>query len=206
MAHPDFLDPSQIQYYEKNDFADATAGYLSRSDNGYFKVAMILRSIGFKTGTLDDSVIGWGVNLSGNYHVDNRNTIKYQLVTGEGIGRYMNDACCSFYSNTTGGSDAGLNNQGDLEAIALNGGLVYLDHAWNDHYTSSVGISYLDIDNLSTQVDRALNKSLYSTVNVIWNLTPMSRVGAELQYGEVESFGGEKADNTRFQFSVGFKY
>lgn len=206
LAYPNFIGAEDIVFNEKNDFADLTAGYINTLDNGYFKAAMILRSIGYETASNDDSVLGWGINVSGNYALDKANTLKYQVVTGEGIGRYMNDPCCSLYAASTGGSDAGLNSDNDLEAIGITGGFVYLDHSWSEEYTSSVGVSYVDVDNLSTQFSRALNKSLYTTANLIWNPTPMSRVGFELQYGEVESFGGEDADNIRFQTSVGFKY
>lgn len=212
LALPNFLSGNDFLFNEQNDLPDITTTYLKHFAKGYFKSSLILRQIGYKTDTDEDKVIGWGINLTGKYALDTKNTLKYQLTTGAGIGRYINDACCSYYASgdadtvATGGSDAGINANGELEPIPISAGYVYLDHQWNDEYTSSIGFGYVDIENIDSQRSRALNSSLYSNVNIIWNPTAMSRVGVELQYGEVESFRNEKADNFRLQTSIGFKY
>lgn len=206
LANPNFLNENPPDYQEKNDFGDITASYLHELENGYFKVATIARSIGFESSVLDDSVLGWGINLTGNYALDTQNTLKFLAATGKGIGRYVNDTCCTLYADQTGGYDAGLNEKNELEAIGITAGFLYLDHAWSNDYTSSVGVSYVNVDPLSTQFSRALSTSFYSSANVIWNPTPSSRVGAELMYGKVESIGGESDNDVRLQLSAGLRY
>ncbi len=212
LALPNFVSGNELLFKEQNDLPDITATYINNFAKGYFKSSLILRQIGYETTTDSDKVVGWGINLTGKYALDSKNTFKYQLATGEGIGRYINDTCCSYYADgqadgvATGGSDAGISSSGNLKAIPITAGYAYLDHQWNEQYTSSVGFGYVDIDNIDTQRSRALHSSLYSNVNIIWNPTPMSRVGVELQYGKVESFANEQADNFRLQTSIGFKY
>jgi hypothetical protein len=42
--------------------------------------------------TDDQSVLGWGLNLSGAFDLFGRDTLLAQLTYGHGIGRYSNDA------------------------------------------------------------------------------------------------------------------
>ena len=212
LALPNFVTGNDFLYIEQNDLPDITASYINGFAKGYIKSSIILRQLGYETSSSDDMVVGWGINVSGKYAIDRKNTLKYQLTHGEGIGRYVNDACCSYYADgtadgvATGGSDAGIDINGKLQAIPITVGYAYLDHQWSDKYTSSIGFGYVDIDNITSQRSRALSNSLYSNVNVVWNPTVMSRVGVELQYGKVTSFGNEDADNVRLQTSIGFKY
>lgn len=199
-------NPANYDYDEVNELPDVTAFYRKTGDFGHFKSSFILRKLAYETATSSDDAIGWGINLSGAYNLTKHNAVKYQLVHGDGISRYINDPCCSYYASQTGGADAGLDRNGDLKPISATGGFVYLDHQWQDNMSSSVGLSYISLDNLSTQFDNAFQKSLYSTANFIWSPTLMSKVGVELQYGEVENFAGQTADNVRLQTSFGFKY
>ncbi|MDN3651826.1 DcaP family trimeric outer membrane transporter [Thalassotalea ponticola] len=210
-ALPNLLAPSSYQYDEVNELPDITAYYYQSGAFGHFKSSFIIRKLGYEAQFIDggsarDSTYAWGVNLSGAYAVSSADTVKYQLVYGKGISRYLNDPCCNYYADQTGGADAGVNQQGDLRAIKAIGGFVYLDHQWQQSISSSVGLSYIELDNLASQFDNAFAKSLYTTLNVIWSPIAMSKIGIELQYGEVENKVGQSADNTRIQTSFAFKY
>ena len=205
-AYPNTTDDQVYLYDEVNELPDITAYYLKQGEFGHFKSSFILRKLGYETPWQSDETLGWGVNLSGAVNVSAQSSIKYQVVHGDGISRYINDPCCSVYSEQTGGSDAGINAKGNLEAITATGGFVYLDHQWQDDMSSSVGLSVMMLDNLSTQFNRSFKQSIYSTANFIWSPTEMSKLGIELQYGEVENKFGTKADNFRLQTSFGFKY
>lgn len=198
--------PADYDYDEVNELPDVTAFYRRTGKFGHFQSSFILRKLAYETATNSDDAIGWGINLSGAYNLTKHNAVKYQLVHGDGISRYINDPCCSYYAPQTGGADAGLDRNGDLKPISATGGFVYLDHQWQDNMSSSVGLSYISLDNLSTQFDNAFRSSIYSTANFIWTPTLMSKVGVELQYGEIENFAGQTADNVRLQTSFGFKY
>ncbi|WP_105213547.1 DcaP family trimeric outer membrane transporter [Pseudoalteromonas sp. T1lg22] len=206
LALPVNIDPESLNYSEQNDWPDASASYTYQFDQGYIKTALLLRYLGYKTNLQEDKVWGWGINVTGTYDVNYSHSLKFQIANGKGIGRYLNDPCCHYYADITGGSDAGLDGNGELTAIGATAGFIYLDKQWNDNYTSSIGISYVDIDNIITQHPLSFNNSLYSTVNLIYNPTTMSRLGIELQYGELENYRGDKGDNLRLQTSFGFKY
>jgi hypothetical protein len=208
-SNSDFAMPvgiTDVQYDEVNELPDIAAYYYTSGDFGHFKSSVILRKMGYETATNSDNTMGYGVNLSGSYNISDINALKYQVVFGKGLGRYINDTCCHYYADETGGSDAGIDSNGDLTAIAATGGFVYFDHHWNEEMSSTVGVSYLQVDNLSTQFDNAFKNSLYSTANFIWLPTAMSKVGVELQYGHVETKVGDTGDDFRIQTSVGFKY
>ena len=70
--------------------------------------------------------------------------LRLQLVYGEGIQNYMNDSPV----------DVGIeNNAGNTvtpilgETLPILGTVIFLDHQWNDKWSSTVGYSYQDINN-----------------------------------------------------------
>ena len=205
----DFAVPkssTKAEYDDINELPDLTVSYLHNGDFGYIKSAMVFRQLGYETLSTKDTTLGWGLNVSGAITVTPDDTIKFQLTYGEGIGRYVNDTCCSYYSDETGGVDAGLDGNGRLKAIPMTGGFAYYNKQWNKKWSSAVGYSYLTIDNLVTQKDKSINNSAYSTANLIWYPATQIKAGVELQYGDVQSKSNLEADNFRVQASVGFKY
>ncbi|MBU2871032.1 DcaP family trimeric outer membrane transporter [Colwellia sp. E2M01] len=189
-----------------NELPDFTAAYLHSDDFGYIKSVMILRKLGYKTSTSKDTTLGWGMNISGLINLPSDDSIQYQFIYGEGIGRYVNDTCCNYYSDVAGGVDAGLNDNGNLKAIPVAGGFAYYNKQWNDKFSSAIGYSYLTVDNLNTQNDNSIKDSAYSTVNLLWSPDEQIKTGVELQYGDIQSKSGTESDNFRIQASVGFKY
>ena len=205
----DFAVPkssTKADYDDINELPDLTISYLHNGNFGYIKSAMVFRQLGYETLSAKDTTLGWGLNVAGAITVTPDDTIKFQLTYGEGIGRYVNDACCSYYSDETGGVDAGLDSNGRLKAIPVTGGFAYYNKQWNKKWSSAVGYSYLTIDNLVTQKNKSLKNSAYSTANIIWYPASQIKAGVELQYGDVQSKSNLEADNFRVQASVGFKY
>lgn len=131
---------------------------------------------------------------------------EFDMFDDQGIGRYINDTCCSFYRDETGGVDAGLDANGRLTAIPVTGGFAYYNKQWSKKWSSAIGYSYLAVDNLVTQKGKAIKNSAYSTVNLIWYPDSQVKAGVEFQYGDIQSKSGLEGDNFRIQNSVGFKY
>jgi len=205
----DFAVPkssAKADYNDINELPDLTVSYLHNADFGYIKSAMIFRQLGYETLSTKDTTLGWGLNVSGAITVTPADSIKFQLTYGEGIGRYVNDTCCSYYSDATGGVDAGIDGNGRLKAIPVTGGFAYYNKQWNKKWSSAIGYSYLTIDNLVSQKDKSIKNSAYSTANIIWYPASQIKAGVELQYGDVQSKSNLEADNFRVQASVGFKY
>ena len=93
--------------------------------------------------------------------------------------------------------------RGDI--IPITGIVAFLDHTWNEKFTSSVGYSYQDNDNTDGQSSDAFKIGHYFLANVLYNPVPKVMVGGELQWGRRENFSdGFSSDATKIQFS--FKY
>ncbi len=137
---------------------------------GYFEVAGLLGQMKWDD-QLDDafdlsgSATRWGVNFSSNVKLGSATTIRLQWVTGEGIQNYMNDAPV----------DVGIvRNPGNAtrpiegEAIPLTASVIFVDHNWSPMWSSSIGYSRTDTDNLEGQADDAFNTAQYALANLLY--------------------------------------
>jgi hypothetical protein len=186
-----------IQSY--NNLPDLTAQIRHQGKWGHVQLAGILRQLGFETVGNPDSnpkgnTTGWGLNLSSNIYTFGKDKILAQVVYGEGIANYMNDA---------GGSDIVVTN-GQATAQKLIGIVAYYDHYWNDKWSSSIGYSRTQVDNLSGQGDGAFKVGQYGSVNLLWYPWKSTMFGVEYLYGQREDKNGDSGEDHRIQFS--FKY
>jgi hypothetical protein len=186
---------------------DLSAEYRFGRPWGYVEVAGILRYIEWEDlGTdqydLAGSATGWGVNLSSNLKLGDADTLRLQVVYGEAIENYFNDATV----------DLGVELDPDdpvtpLKGVALPalGVVAFLDHNWSGEWSTSIGYSLTDIDNASSQDPSAFSSGQYALVNLLHTPVPNVMYGAELQYGYRENFSdGWTVDDFKVQFS--FKY
>ena len=185
---------------------DITGAYVRTEAWGYVRVGGALRRINWDD-LLDDefdlsgSATGWGLNFSSNIKIK-RDVLRLQLVVGEGIQNYMNDSPV----------DVGIrNNFSDPrrpilgEALPIVGTVVFLDHVWNDRWTSTIGYSSQDIDNTDGQTPDAFKCGQYWLGNVLFTPVPNVMMGGEVQWGRRSNFSdGFDYDGVKVQFS--FKY
>jgi DcaP outer membrane protein len=186
---------------------DFSGSYKYTKDWGYVRAAGMLRWIEWDD-TLDDQfdlsgdATGWGINLSSNLKAGTNDTIRLQLVFGEGIQNYMNDSPV----------DIGIvNNPGNAvrpllgEPIPIVAGVAFLDHTWNSSFSSTVGYSWQENDNTEAQAANAFRTGHYALANLLYYPAPNVFVGGELQWGRRENFAdGFKSEGVKLQFS--FKY
>ncbi len=187
---------------------DFSAEYRKAFDWGYLELATMLRYIEWKDiepedeFDLSDHAVGWGFNLSSNVKFTKSTTGRFQVVYGEGIQNYMND----------GGIDIGIQNNPGNESKPIKGvaqpvlGVVaFVDHYWNEKFSSSAGFSLLDIDHASAQSPDSYAQGQYGAVNLLYYPAKNVMAGVELQYGKRKNFlDGFSSDITKIQFS--FKY
>lgn len=186
---------------------DLSAEYRYGATWGYVELAGILRRIEWEDNNddgldLSGNATGWGLNLSTNLKLGSKDVFRGQVVYGEGIENYMNDAPVDIgiqnnFSNPTS----------PVKGVALPilGVVAFLDHTWSEKFSTSVGYSMLDIDNSDGQAPDAFKKGQYAALNLLY--TPVKNVmaGVELQYGSRENFNdGWDTSITKLQFS--FKY
>lgn len=183
-------------------FPDLTVLTKMKRDWGYLQASGILRSIGFETtgGATNEPknrLTGWGVNLSSNIKIKDRNKLILAAVYGNGIASYMND----------GGTDLGpegtlLNPRAKL--IPLLGLVAFYDHYWTDEYSSSIGYSSTQVDNSSLQANNAFEKGQYALVNLLHTPVNNVTVGGELLWGSRTDKDGAYGNDVRTQIT--FKY
>ncbi|HET9369682.1 MAG TPA: DcaP family trimeric outer membrane transporter [Vicinamibacterales bacterium] len=187
-------------------FPDITGSYKYAQDWGYVRAAGALRFLRWDDllddqFDLDGDATGWGINLSSNVKFG-KDVLRLQYVFGEGIQNYMNDSPV----------DVGIeNNLSDPvrpivgKALPIQGLVIFLDHVWNEKYSSTVGYSWQDIDNTDAMTPSSFKTGHYFLGNLLYYPAPNVMVGGELQWGRRENFtDGFDYDAVKLQFS--FKY
>jgi hypothetical protein len=186
---------------------DYSGSYKLKQDWGYVRAAGILRVMKWDD-ALDDEfdlsgdAIGWGLNFSSNINATDNDVIRLQFAFGEGVQNYWND-------NTV---DVGVKrNPGNvrtpIEGVALPviGVVAFLDHRWNEKFTTAIGYSLTENDNSDGQAPDAYKRGHYALGNLLYYPAPNIMAGGELQWGRRENFSdGFKSDGFKVQFS--FKY
>jgi len=186
---------------------DLTGQYTYGGKWGYVRVAGALRKINWDDMLADQydlsgGTTGWGLNFSSNLKPTSKDVIRLQLVYGEGIENYMNDAPV----------DIGIvRNPGNTVspikgvAIPILGLVAFLDHGWSDKWSTTVGYSLTDIDNTEGQTADAYRRGHYALFNLLYTPVPNVMMGGEFQWGRRENFSdGFTSDGVKIQFS--FKY
>jgi hypothetical protein len=175
---------------------------------GYVELAGIFRKISWvdlnrsPTQNLSGDAFGWGLNLSSNLKFGKKDTGRFQVVYGDGIENYMNDAPV----------DIGVkNNFGNpvtpIKGVALPvlGAVSFLDHNWSDRFSTAIGYSMLNIENSDAQKPSDFHQGHYALGNLLYHPVPSATIGAEFQFGRRVNFSdGFNVNDYRLQFS--FKY
>jgi len=162
---------------------------------GHVQFGTIFRDIGVKGPIVgDQSVFGWGVNLSSSLNLSENDSIQTQLTYGHGLFRYFND---DFANN-----DAAFDRSGDLTAIPAFGGMVGFTHKWNDTFRSTASYGYVHLDNQFSQDPTAYHLTHYASLNLVWQLRKRLSIGFEGLYGHKEEKSGADGDAFRLQLGI----
>jgi hypothetical protein len=214
------IDPGNIRNLEPvlgvtfqgdEEAPDLTGSYRYEGGWGHVQVAGILRSIGYEAvGTAGNepkgTETGWGINLTSNFKVFEKDVIHLGLVSGDGIASYMNDGGTDMGPNVTPVINPGGGLGLTAEALPLLGLTAYYDHYWNDLWSSSIGWSQTKVDNTSFQSTDAFRSGQYASANILY--TPDKRIllGAEFLWGQREDFNGAKGDDYRLQLTAKYTF
>jgi outer membrane DcaP-like protein len=188
---------------------DLSAEYRRATKWGYVEVAGILRYIKWEDqGTdafdLSGDAVGWGINASSNVKVGEGNVFRLSALYGEGIQNYMNDAPADVGIEPDPG-----NTTAPVKGVALPvlGLVAFLDHTWNEKFSSSVGWSMIDIDNSELQSADAFHRGNYAVGNVAYYPVPGVMTVVELQYGDRTNFEDDfDANIFKVQFSAKYNF
>jgi hypothetical protein len=188
---------------------DLSAEYRHGDKWGYVELAGILRKIEWEdqnTDAIDLSgdTWGWGLNLSTNIKPGKNDVIKASVLYGEGVQNYMNDAPVDI------GIKNNLNNPRQPvlgEALPILGVVAFLDHTWNERFSTSIGYSMIDIDNSDGQEASAFKKGQYVIGNLLYYPAKNAMMGIEFQWGDRANFRDDWYTTiTKIQFSFRYNF
>ncbi len=107
--------------------------------------------------------MGWGLNLTTNINIATGTIFRGQFAYGEGIENYMNE----------GPADIGVKlNPGHPEKpllgvpLPVTGIVAFVDHTWNEKFSSSAGYSYVHIDNTEASDGSSFKTGNYAIANL----------------------------------------
>ena len=158
-----------------------------------------LQAVSSLDNSVSDSTVGFGINVGGTLAIPAWNAndnLKFQLVAGRGIGRYVND------TNSVGGQDAVFAPDNDLEALPIRSGFVAYQHWWSPGLRSTLLFSLVNVKTFGYQPASAYSKTERASINLIWS--PISRidVGTELIWGRRTNKDDRTGTATQFQLQA----
>jgi outer membrane murein-binding lipoprotein Lpp len=174
---------------------------------GYVQFGAIFRKIAWvdtnPTGpNLSGTAYGWGVNISSNLKFSKNNVGKLQVVYGAGIENYMNDSPVDI---ATKNNFSNLTKPISGVSLPVLGVVAFLDHNWNEHFTSSAGYSLVNIANSNAQVPSDFHQGGYALGNLLYHPTKRVTMGGEFQFGRRVNFSDPFNVND-YRIQVSFKY
>ncbi len=193
---------------------DLSAEYRLGQPWGYVEAAGIVRymvwdDLNNDQYDLSGNAVGWGLNLSSNIKIA-KDVLRLQVVFGQGIENYMNE----------GPADIGIEkNTGDPvkpvkgKPLPVLGLVAFLDHVWNEKFSSALGYSQVKITPSDGQAANAFKLGHYALANLTYSPVPSFMTGIEFQYGQRQNNLPEpgktavwKADDFRIQFGAKFNF
>ena len=177
---------------------DLAARVRWEGDFGHLQLAGLSRSIDAigesPFGQRTKHVNGTGVSFSGSLNVFGADTLLFQAVTGEGVGRYFNDPLSS--------TGVALGTDRRFELVRTSGATLYYQHKWAPEWMTVAGASTLWVSTDGFRLPDELKRVTYASVNLVHRITPTLIVGGEVLWGEATQVGGAAATNARVQLSV----
>ena len=192
--------PAGLTTENDTRWPDGVLSAIYAGDWGQVKPALLLRDIGGKNASGTQRAFGWGVSASGVLNlpwIESRDNFRWQVQYGEGIGFYVNsdDAL----------PDAVLSGT-ELQLIPVFAGYVALQHWWNETIRSNATFGWVDVDNQSLQAGDALDRTFYTSGNLIWSPVPQVDLGVEFLWGQHRNKNGEDGYDPRLQFSAHYRF
>ncbi len=177
---------------------------------GHVQIAGIVRKIKWVDTTddqfnLNGSDVGWGATISSNLKFTKNDIGRFQIIYGEGVENYMNDAPVDV------GIDRGdsLDPARPIKGVALPvlGVVSFLDHNWSKRFSTSIGYSLVNIENSELQAANAYHRGHYALTNLLFYPADNVMMGGEFQWGRRENFKDQFAvDDYRIQFSFRYNF
>ncbi|GAB5553704.1 MAG: hypothetical protein Sapg2KO_32950 [Saprospiraceae bacterium] len=166
----------------------------------FIKVAALARQLQYETPLDHQSDVmqtanlwGGGLMVSSSIQVAEADHLKFQMIGGKGIARYIRgvrnlgyDAICKADCN-------------ELESIGVYGGFTAYEHQWTDQWSSTFLLGGINIVEATLFEADDLDYCLYGSANIFYEPAPAFSIGLEYLYGEKINLTGFKAGASRVQ-------
>ena len=183
---------------DTNLFPDIVARYNWKGDFGNVTFAAIGRQLRLETTGMDEETFGFGLSAQGRVNVGEKDDIRFTVVGGEGLGRYV-----GLNSFNGAAIDPAT---GELEAIPSVGGFVAWRHPFGETARFNIGYSGLFADNPDF-LGGSTTKSVQSAYGaILWEPAPRVTMGGEIMYGLRETEAGADGSIARFTFSTKYAF
>lgn len=181
----------------KDSLPDFTMKVLYKKNDSHLSLQSVLREIKARCNNTSRSQRGFGLGMSGRFHIAESNILRFHFSHGKGIGRYIQEA-----SNSAAISSASY-----LTTQAAWGGYIGFQHKWNSVLRSNInaGIAAIDWDDFLT--DKSVVERYQSAhVNFIWRWFENSDLGIEYSVAEVERLSKKSGRINRIQMSMKYLF
>jgi hypothetical protein len=198
------LNPTYADVVGVAKLPDLTAQYRLQGGWGWLQVAGLLRWLGYDTpgatgGSPKDNTLGYGLDVSSVFKAGPMATVRLSVLGGKGISYYLNDGGTDL---AFGGTVANPN----AEAVPLLGVFAYVDLAWSERWTSSVGYSSTTVDNTALQAPNAFKQGQYASANLLWSPASALLFGPEVLWGQRTDKDGASGTDLRVQVSLKYSF
>ncbi len=174
---------------------DLTAHYRKNMEWGHLQLALVRRDLSLLDGSSTQSFAGWGVGLSGQVFVDDRDNFQFEVAGGPGIGRYLNDLAATR-------SELGVAASGQVGTQVAWGGYLAYQHWLDEETRLNTYLSTVQVNLLGGQPADSLQRSYKISLNVMRDLSDNLRAGLEYQHGLRVSRDGTTLDGGRLEFML----
>lgn len=183
---------------DSNMVPDIVARYNMKGEYGNVSIAALGRQLRAEMPGLEETTYGYAVSFSGRVKAGGRDDIRFNVVGGEGAGRYVGlNAINSVAIDPM---------TGDFEAIPAIGGLVAWRHPFGKTARLNVGYSGLFADNPDFIAGTATKnvQSVYGAI--LWDIAEKTTVGTELLLGRRENENGDEGNLSRVTVSAKYAF
>lgn len=180
---------------------DIVARYNHKGDFGHLTIAGIGRFLRVKPddfGLISDSAFGYGVSVSGELKVGEKDDLRFMATAGEGLGRYIGVNIVN---------DAALRADGSITPIATYSGFIAFRHFWTDKLRSTLSGSYFKADNPVTLTTGLVTDQSWNVFgNLIYSPVPPLDIGIEYMFADRELEDGASGNLQKVQISAKYKF
>ncbi len=166
---------------------------------GHFQFAVVFREIFYSHPTGPKYLPGFGFQLSGSINTSPKTHVRFQLVYGSAISRYI--------TTLEGrGLDVYPRADGIMDPLRSSGSYLSFEYFWRQNWSFSAiaGMVYLWYPR--SQPDDSFRSSYYGSVNAFWEPIEILRVGTELTVGKRTNYDRQSGTAVRLQFAAIFYF